>query len=48
MAIKQLLGEQKFSEIDEELRKIVERRKTRIKVVGCGDAEIIQSLDLCK
>jgi cell division protein FtsZ len=38
MAIKQLSGEQKFSEIDEELRKIVEKRKTRIKVVGCGGA----------
>ncbi|MEM0480798.1 MAG: cell division protein FtsZ [Candidatus Aenigmatarchaeota archaeon] len=38
MAIKQLTGEPKFSEIDEELRKIVEKRKTRIKVVGCGGA----------
>ena len=38
MAIKQLSAEQKFTEIDEELRKLVEKRKTRIKIVGCGGA----------
>ncbi len=39
MAIKHLEGVEKApSEIDEELRKIVEKRKTQIKVVGCGGA----------
>jgi len=38
MAIKQLSTEVKFSEVDEELRKIIEKRKTQIKVVGCGGA----------
>ncbi|MEM0242956.1 MAG: cell division protein FtsZ [Candidatus Aenigmatarchaeota archaeon] len=38
MAIKQLSGEVKFTEVDEELRKFVEKRKTQIKVIGCGGA----------
>lgn len=41
MAIKQLIEarrEREISEIDEELRKIIEKRKTQIKVVGCGGA----------
>ncbi len=31
-------SDKKFSEIDEELRQILEKRKTKIKVVGCGGA----------
>ena len=41
MAVRQLVEgrrERQISEIDEELRKMIEKRKTQIKVVGCGGA----------
>lgn len=41
MAVRQLVEgrrERQISDIDEELRKMIEKRKTQIKVVGCGGA----------
>lgn len=40
MGIKQLIEKQsgKFTDVDEEIRAILEKRKTKIKVVGCGGA----------
>ena len=38
MGVRHLLNNQRTTKEDEELREIVERSKTRIKVVGCGGA----------